>query len=1061
MAVTKREHLRIKTRNIAASILLKRLTIVLLLVSLSAGFCLDLQAQSVIYSNGAGGGNWLQSSSWQGGTVPSSNDTAIIISGDSIFLGSDESVGGLSISAGAILYNNGSRIDIDGRYFVDGRHSGPATGDIRLNSNNELIEGTGTIDIGGEIEVQGSNTHVIAAGTSLNISTSALRLTGSSVLLNEGDVYIHDPIDIGSSATLENGATGRLFITSFTGNGALEASTAGNEIIYNEGSASIFVPSSSYYDLTIAGTGVKTLGDDLHLDGSLTLQSALLDVTVASFPIYIKGDWNDAGGAFNYQMGTIHFITDNVQMINSQGGLPFYDVVVDGNGVTKLGSDITIDNNLSIVDGTLDADTSNYTITLLGNWENDEVFIPREGTVDFAGSSLQSIDGQTNWFNVEVNNAADVEIASGRQSLYGALTVNVAAFQTNDLLILASDGVNTGRIAELVTGTVSGEITMERFIPNAPLNWRLFSSPVEGAELMDLTSSFVTTGYAGSDYPNWPNAANPWVSVYANDGPLFAPVDSSGLDLTSGKGIMAYCGSASGISSLLIDVTGEPRMGTQNIPITYQATGNVMTEGWYLTGNPMPSPIDWTLTDHNGIQDNYWIYHPESGNVECWNPLSGNVFGLADGNLASSQGFWVKSTGGTSLVVEEADKVDGSSPIFRSAATGTRLEVSLTTLATTYHDKAVLYFDSAATENYDAMDAYKFYFSHWDAPVLSAVLPNGTDVMLNSLPTDEDLVVPLRARVPVTGIYTISVGGLDEVNNACIILEDRYTGVYTDLLTDSFYSVTMFDTTAIPRFYLHYNTADRVETTLPTCAGDEDGVAIANGAGVGPWDYVWTDLSGTVLQSQTSVNGSNTITDLSAGTYIVTIVDSTGFCAAVSDTFIMIDPAPVVAQFVHTDTVYLNQGGVASFTNNSTGATDYLWDFGDGTAQSTDISPTHTYTTLGSYQTMLIASSTPCEDTTYGYVRVLMDVGVEELLEGGQATVFVAGENLVVLLDFDQTEQVQVSLLNLLGEEVITPQQVVGAKGRFELPLDGSIAHGVYLVRMQWSSGEVTRKITY
>lgn len=51
-------------------------------------------------------------------------------------------------------------------------------------------------------------------------------------------------------------------------------------------------------------------------------------------------------------------------------------------------------------------------------------------------------------------------------------------------------------------------------------------------------------------------------------------------------------------------------------------------------------------------------------------------------------------------------------------------------------------------------------------------------------------------------------------------------------------------------------------------------------------------------------------------------------------------------------------GQAVSFNSTcSTDASKYEWDFGDGSAKSTDPNPTHTYATIGTYTVKLMAMS--------------------------------------------------------------------------------------------------------
>ncbi len=49
------------------------------------------------------------------------------------------------------------------------------------------------------------------------------------------------------------------------------------------------------------------------------------------------------------------------------------------------------------------------------------------------------------------------------------------------------------------------------------------------------------------------------------------------------------------------------------------------------------------------------------------------------------------------------------------------------------------------------------------------------------------------------------------------------------------------------------------------------------------------------------------------------------------------------------------------FTNNTTNATTYLWDFGDGDT-STENDPIHTYASVGAYTVTLTANNLDCTD---------------------------------------------------------------------------------------------------
>jgi PKD repeat protein len=107
-----------------------------------------------------------------------------------------------------------------------------------------------------------------------------------------------------------------------------------------------------------------------------------------------------------------------------------------------------------------------------------------------------------------------------------------------------------------------------------------------------------------------------------------------------------------------------------------------------------------------------------------------------------------------------------------------------------------------------------------------------------------------------------------------------------------------------------------------------------------------------------------------SGTYTVTLTGTSlvnGCLASIShDIVVRVNPVTAFAPSPLQGCEPLN----VSFTNNTTGATFYAWNFGDGNT-SIQVNPSHTYANAGNYTVMLAAQSTNgCTDTAYVVVTV-------------------------------------------------------------------------------------------
>jgi len=77
------------------------------------------------------------------------------------------------------------------------------------------------------------------------------------------------------------------------------------------------------------------------------------------------------------------------------------------------------------------------------------------------------------------------------------------------------------------------------------------------------------------------------------------------------------------------------------------------------------------------------------------------------------------------------------------------------------------------------------------------------------------------------------------------------------------------------------------------------------------------------------------------------------------------------ASYTIQDTVSCNGALAINVTNTSVGAVAYIWNFGDGSPNSTAVKPTYTYSTPGVYKLMLIATNnTSCPDTVTHLIEI-------------------------------------------------------------------------------------------
>lgn len=178
-----------------------------------------------------------------------------------------------------------------------------------------------------------------------------------------------------------------------------------------------------------------------------------------------------------------------------------------------------------------------------------------------------------------------------------------------------------------------------------------------------------------------------------------------------------------------------------------------------------------------------------------------------------------------------------------------------------------------------------------------------------------------------------------------------------------------------------------------------------------------------------------------AGNYYVKITDAFG-CSGFSDSLYILWPK---ADFTWNVT-----GGTAFFTNTSSDAATYLWDFGDGTI-STQPNPTHTYAVSGQYVVTLIARDACGSDTTRQII------GVVSTAEAADDSFFIGVApnpntgTFTLILNGDVQGEVLYTLLGADGR-VLDRQVLQAAGGEVQqVFVYAHLSPGVYTVLVQTS----------
>jgi PKD repeat protein len=153
----------------------------------------------------------------------------------------------------------------------------------------------------------------------------------------------------------------------------------------------------------------------------------------------------------------------------------------------------------------------------------------------------------------------------------------------------------------------------------------------------------------------------------------------------------------------------------------------------------------------------------------------------------------------------------------------------------------------------------------------------------------------------------------------------------------------------------------------------------------------------------------------------------------------------------------LSQDLKVTLTNQSTDATDYLWDFGDGTT-STEKTPIHDYAKAGSY-TIVLNSSNKCNTSKATRKVTMTSIAVKDIFEKLSAEIQPNPNdgNFDLVIDNQVVEEVKIKISDVAGKEISSKNYTL-QEGISKLKTNLSLSPGLYLMTITSKERQGTLK---
>jgi autotransporter-associated beta strand protein len=517
-------------------------------------------------------------------------------------------------------------------------------------------------------------------------------------------------------------------------------------VVYNASGAQT-VATKDYINLTIDGSGVKTVGT-ASVTGTLSLTSGTLDIGANT--LTLAGSVSRTNGNIDADAGTVSFGNSaDLSLPTSLFSGNIYNLSkASGAGSVTLNDNLTVTNELTSA-----ASTGAF-------------IIPSSKVLTVSGTGKATINGTL------TNN--------------GTFTLNSGA-----TLLQGSGGSITGgtyNVKQNITGAGSGTPTGRYWYVGSPVS-------VATSAVYDAAGANILKYYSES--------ANAWQEITDNTSSLEVGRGYF-VQAATGTTELNFTGGTINNNTYTLNVT---RNTSTNAFRGY----NLLTNPYpsYLDwDNVTRSNVGTTMWYRAANSGGTMVF--DTYNVSAGTGTNNNGAGVVTNFIPPMQSFWVnvpqgQTSGTVSFGNDQRSHYSTGVQGLRSSAQDFPAFLRLNLLDGSFVDQTILYMKPAANNTFDEYDSEKMFLG--GVPQFYSTV-NAKKLVLNGMKNQKARTsVPLTMELPTSKSYTFQAEEFN-IEDGLILLEDKQEGVIQDLTINPTYSFFGNAGTNATRFVVHFQLAN-------------------------------------------------------------------------------------------------------------------------------------------------------------------------------------------------------------------------------------------------------------